>query len=85
MDILKDVIQEKARKNQSIGWGDKKAVKQELAKPVETPIITNEELGKIAGVSKETIRKYEVIQKEGTDEIKKEVDSGEGEEESGGF
>jgi len=73
---LKDVIQERAKKNQATSTGgNKPQLVQELGKA--EPIKTNKELGKIAGVSDETIRKYEVIQREGTDEIKKEVDSGE--------
>jgi len=66
---LKDVIQEMAKKRMLTG---KKDPRQELAQGR-----TNEELGKIAGVSKETIRQYEVIQKEATDEVKEAVDNGE--------
>jgi len=72
---LKDVIQERAKKNLTLSEGRGQKGSQELGKVKE--VHTNKELGKIAGVSDETIRKYEVIQREGTDEIKKEVDSGE--------
>lgn len=69
---LKDVIAEQARKN----FGKRTDLSQEVAKGLE-PIDTNRELGKLAGVSHETIRRYELIQKEATDEVKKGVDAGE--------
>jgi hypothetical protein len=52
---LKDVIAEKARKHQSIVGGDRKSLSQEVVKAVTEPIHTDKELGKIAGVSHETI------------------------------
>jgi len=73
---LKDVIAEKAKKHQEGGQGGK-LLFQEVGKAKVEPIHTDKELGKIAGVSHETIRRYELIQKEGTDEVKKGVDSGE--------
>lgn len=49
------MIQERAKKNQEGGQGGK-LLYQELGKA--NPVHTNKELGKIAGVSDETIRKY---------------------------
>lgn len=73
---LKDVIQERAKKNQEVRKGNQLGATSQTLGNLSQKVHTNKELGKIAGVSDETIRKYEVIQKEGTDEIKKEVDSG---------
>lgn len=69
---LKDVIAEQAKRRMLAG---KKNPTQEVAEG--QGIETNRELGKLAGVSHETIRRYELIQKEGTDEVKKGVDAGE--------
>jgi len=70
---LRAVIQKEAKLNQEKARRHKKLVNQELGEPINT----NKELGKIAGVSDETIRKYEVIQEKGTDEVKKAVDTAE--------
>ena len=75
---LEDTIKAQAKRNQEatqlIGRGKQKImVKQQDAKPIHT----NDQLGKIAGTSKETIRKYKVVQHEGSDELKGKVDEGE--------
>jgi len=59
---LEDVIRERAKRNQEGFKGNqyKSGTSQQVSKD-QTPIHTNEELGKIAGVSDETIRKYKKI------------------------
>lgn len=71
---LKEVIQEKARKNMESGINQHSPL-QLVGKA--SPIHTDKELGKLAGVSSETIRRYEKIQKEAEPEVKEKVDKGE--------
>lgn len=75
---LEDVIREMAKRNQEGFKGNqyKTGVSQQVGKD-QTPIHTNEELGKIAGVSHETIRRYKKIQEDAEPEIKEKVDKGE--------
>lgn len=72
---LEDVIKEKARKNMELSEGRGKKGSQLVGNL--NPIHTNAELGKIAGVSDETIRRYKKIQEEAKPEIKEKVDKGE--------
>lgn len=66
---LKPIIQRKAKEKQlSTQNNDSgRAVWQKSAKQ-ESPLHTNEELAKLAGVSRDTIRKVELIKNEGTEE-----------------
>lgn len=60
---LKETIQERARKNQEGFKGNQyESGKSQLVGKDHTPIHTNKELGKLAGVSEEIIRRYETIQ-----------------------
>ena len=69
--LLKPAIEEKAKEKQRESGG---AVVVKSAKP---PIHTRAEVAKIAGVSHDTIRKSEIIEKEGTEETKQAVRKGE--------
>ena len=64
---LEDVIKERAKSNLSAGGGDKKSGLQLVGNPIDK-IHTDDELGKIARVSKETIRRARIIREEGTPE-----------------
>jgi anti-sigma28 factor (negative regulator of flagellin synthesis) len=67
--LLKPVIEEKAEKRMKVGKADptQKSAEGE----------TREEIARIAGVSHDTIRKSEIIEKEATEEIKQAVRKGE--------
>ena len=67
---LKTMIQERAKEQQ----GTRTDISQ---KSVESPIDTQKELAKIAGISHDTIHKIEVIEKEAPPEIKEAASSGE--------
>lgn len=69
---MKGAIEEKARANCSAGGGDKKSEasksgSQKSDEPINN-MRTDEELAKLAGVSRDTIRKTEVILDKGSDE-----------------
>jgi hypothetical protein len=66
-DMLRSTIVEKAKEKQSMGGQDK--VSQTFAEPVET----NQEIANQAGVSRETVRKVQIIEKEATPEQKQQL------------
>ena len=68
---LKPIIHVKAKENQI---RKSESVMQKSAE--QNPITTRDELAKIAGVSHDTIHKVEVIENQGTNDIKKQVKSG---------
>jgi hypothetical protein len=70
---LKSLISAKAKERQLSGLKNQNVVPQHVAERGET----NEELAKIAGVSHETIRRVELIQKEAPKEVKEKVAKGE--------
>lgn len=70
---LESVIKEQARKSYEENVGRPKS-EQHVASI--NPIHTNQKLAEIAGVSKETIRKYKVIQRDADEAIKEAVDKG---------
>lgn len=62
---LKPIIQRKAKENQQGGQGGILLLqKSAKAKKQESPLHTNEELAKLAGVSRDTIYKAEIIKNE---------------------
>ncbi len=67
--LLKPSIEKKAKAHQ----GTRTDLSQTFA---ESPINTREEISKIAGVSRETVRKSEEIEKEATPEVKEAVRTG---------
>lgn len=78
---MKNVIQAKAKKNLSANGGDKKSVaaksdSQKSDEAIFEPMRTDEELSKLAGVSRDTIRKAEKIIVEGNDEQKERARTG---------
>jgi len=68
--LLKPVIEEKIRNKEH----QRKTTSQ---KSDESPMRTDEEVAKLAGVSKDTVRKVEVIEKEAAPEVKEAVRKGE--------
>lgn len=54
---MKNVIQTKAKENQRQSGGDQKSVSQKSDEPKIENMRTDEELSKLAGVSRDTIRK----------------------------
>lgn len=72
---MKGIIKEKAKANQSDAGGDRKSLLQKSEKAV-SPIHTDEELSKMAGVSRFTIRQAETILKSGTLEQQERARSG---------
>ena len=64
---LKPIVQEKAKEKQAEFYGNqyKSGLRQ---KSDEVQTRTDEELAKLAGVSRDTIRKVELIKNEGTEE-----------------
>lgn len=64
---LKDIFAARAKQN------EKTHTKEGYLKSANPPVHTNEELAKAAGVSKDTMRKVEVIEEEGTPEQKELV------------
>lgn len=64
---LKPIVQEKTQENREKNQGrpDTKKLRQ---KSDTVKIRTDEELAKLAGVSRDTIRKVELIKNEGTEE-----------------
>ena len=72
---MKAAVQEKAKKKQESGINQYSSLLPELAKAA--PIHTYEELGKMVGLGKETVRKYDVVLTEGSDEVKEKVKTGE--------
>ena len=73
----KPVFEAKAKENLSIA-GQSYSPKEgyQISDKVTKPMDTNKELAKMAGVSHDTIHKVEVIENQGTDDIKKQVKSG---------
>lgn len=69
---LKPVISDKAKDNQSKGGNDAEVGRQKSDKPYRT----DEKLGEIAGVSRDTIRNTETILNKGTKEDIQEVRTG---------
>ena len=69
--LLKPAIEEKAKEKQKEAGGP---VPQKSAKAV---IDTRQEIANLAGVSHDTVRKVEVIEKEGTPEVREAVRKGE--------
>lgn len=65
---LKPMLAEKAKENLHQG--------QEPLQKSVNPVNTQKELAKVAGVSHDTIHKVEVIERDGTDDIKEKVRSG---------
>jgi hypothetical protein len=66
---LKPVIEEKAKDRQKAGGGSGVSGKQKSAEPSQT----REEVAKLAGVSHDTVRKVEIIEKEATPEVREAV------------
>jgi hypothetical protein len=72
---LDDIVKAKALENKSIAGGDKKSLLAPVPKAI-TPIHTDKELAKTAGVSPKTIQYARIIQNEGTEEQKKQFETG---------
>ena len=72
---LKPLVKARAKANQSEAGGDKKALLQKSEKAV-APIHTDEEISKMAGVSRFVINQSETILKKGTDEQKERARTG---------
>jgi hypothetical protein len=73
---LEPLIKEKARENQATSTGGANPQLLSNCTKAEAKINTREELAKLAGVSQGTIRRANVIIKEGTDEQKEKLRSG---------
>jgi hypothetical protein len=70
--LLKPAIEEKAKEQQ----GTRIDIPQKSAKGFK-PIDTRQEIAKLAGVSHDTVRKVEIIEKEATEEVKQATRKGE--------
>jgi len=71
--LLKPAIEKKAKEHERLSEGKGS---QTLANLKVEPIDTREEIAKLAGVSGDTVRKSEVIEKEATSEVKEAVRKG---------
>lgn len=80
-DLLKlgmkraELLEAKAKENQSAGGGDQKSGFQKSEKAIE-PINTTKEMADFAGVSVDTASKYKKIMNEAPEEVKERVQSG---------
>jgi len=71
---LKPIVQAKAKENYKENVGRPKSF--QIFGTINK-VSTNKELGKIAGISDETIRKVEIIEKEGSEEVQAQARKGE--------